>query len=72
MPFLIFVVPRVYTSLHPNLVQVSGANVKVAMASSMRVVLYSSMIAFAGLFFWLHSLEVRLARLRMAADGEEG
>jgi heme exporter protein C len=71
MPFLIFVVPRVYTSLHPNLVQMSGANVKVAMDSSMRIVLFSSMASFAGLFFWLHSLEVRLARLRMAADGKE-
>lgn len=71
MPFLIFVVPRVYTSLHPNLVQNVGGKMRFAMDTRMRVVLWSSVTAFSGLFFWLYSLDVRLARLRLARHHEE-
>jgi len=71
MPFLIFVVPRVYTSLHPNLVQSAGGKMTFAMDSRMRLVLWSSVAAFSGLFFWLYSLDVRLSRLRLARRHEE-
>lgn len=72
MPFLIFVVPRVYTSLHPDLIQTSGGKLRLAMDSSMRLVLWSAMASFTGLFFWLYSMDVRLARLRLARQNEEG
>ncbi len=71
VPFLIFVVPRVYTSLHPNLVQTAGGKMKFAMDSTMRLVLWSSVAAFTGLFTWLYSLDVRLSRLRLARRHEE-
>lgn len=71
MPFLIFVVPRVYASLHPNLVEAAQGAVRFKMDPQMRLVLLSSLAGFTGLFVWLYSLEVRLARVLAARRSRE-
>ena len=61
MPFLVFVVPRIYWSLHPDtLINTRGS---IDMESRMFQVLMGSLVGFTGLFFWLYTLDVRLARV---------
>lgn len=70
MPFLVFVVPRIYWSLHPDtIINVQG---KIQMDSRMFQVLLGSLLGFTGLFSWLYSMETRLARLRLQRDQERG
>lgn len=63
MPFLVFVVPRIYWSLHPDtIINTRGA---IDMESRMFQVLLGSLVGFTGVFSWLYSLEVRIARIRL-------
>jgi heme exporter protein C len=70
VPFLLYVVPRQLTSLHP------GADGNPAFsditAPVMRLVFYPAVIGFIGLFWVLYTQRVRLAhvRLRIVGDGE--
>ena len=71
MPFLIFVVPRVYWSLHPDTIINTRGSLE--MQSRMFQVLMAGLVGFTGLFFWLYTLDVRLARIRLARrQREEG
>ncbi len=70
MPFLVFVVPRIYWSLHPDtIINTSG---RIDMESRMLQVLLGSVAGFTGLFAWLYSLSVRLARARLRRRQQEG
>ena len=64
MPFLIFVVPRIYWSLHPD--TIINARGSLDMESRMFQTLMAALAGFSGLFYWLYSLDVRLARIRIA------
>jgi len=61
VPFLTFAVPRMYQSLHPD--TVINARGKVEMSSDIRVVFFSSMVAFMGLFAWMWNLDRRVSRI---------
>ena len=61
VPFLIFVVPRIYFSLHPD--PIVNPRGKVDMDPRIRWVFTSMLLGFTGLFFWMLSLRVRVARL---------
>jgi heme exporter protein C len=69
VPFLVFVVPRIYWSLHPD--TIINAQGKMKMSSRMLQVLFASLAGFTGLASWLYSIEVRLERLRRARQHEE-
>jgi heme exporter protein C len=71
MPFLVFVVPRIYWSLHPDTIIGATGQLKLQMESRMLQVLLGSLVGFTGLFSWLYTLEVRLARARLARRGRE-
>ena len=70
VPFLVFVVPRIYFSLHPDpLINTRG---KVDMDPRIRVVFFALLIGFTALFYWMLSLRVRVARVErrgLAAQG---
>jgi heme exporter protein C len=70
MPFLIFVVPRIYWSLHPD--TIINARGSLDMESRMFQTLMGSLAGFTGLFFWLYTLDVRLARVKLARQAREG
>ncbi len=71
MPFLVFVVPRIYWSLHPDTIINTSGTIK--MESRMLQVLLGSVAGFTGLFAWLYSLNVRLARIALRRrQREEG
>jgi len=61
VPFLTFAVPRMYQSLHPD--TVINAEGKIKMSADIRLVFFSSMVAFMGLFFWMWSLDRRVTRI---------
>jgi len=70
---LIFVVPRIMTSLHPSPVIPVGEN-KGSMNAQMRVVLYSMVVGYIGVAWWIIGLRIRieeLARLRASRRNVE-
>jgi heme exporter protein C len=71
MPFLVFVVPRIYWSLHPDTIIGATGKLKLQMGSRMLQVLFGSLVGFTGLFVWLYTLDVRLARLSLARRASE-
>jgi heme exporter protein C len=61
VPFLMFVVPRLYFTLHPD--PVINPRGKVEMDPAIRIGLFGMVAGFTVLFFWVKSLRVRLVRL---------
>ena len=61
VPFLIFIVPRVYFSLHPDIITPTG---KLEMGSRTLQVFLASLAGFTGLFAWLWQLRVRITERR--------
>ena len=62
VPFLVFVVPRIYWSLHPDtIINTRGAN---EFDSRYTQVLMASLAGFTGLFVWLYTVECRIERIR--------
>ena len=61
VPFLIFVVPRMYESLHPDpIINKTG---KIDMDPMIKWCFFAMLGGFTVLFFWLQSLRVRVAGL---------
>ncbi|NLM51627.1 MAG: cytochrome c biogenesis protein CcsA [Firmicutes bacterium] len=61
VPFLVFVVPRVYDSLHPDLINLESRTF--AMDKKMLVVFLASLAGFTGLYGWLYNIRLRLENL---------
>jgi heme exporter protein C len=66
VPFLIFVVPRMYSTLHPD--PIINPRGKVDMDPMIRWCFFSMLVGFTGLYVWLQSLRVRVTRLERAAE----
>jgi heme exporter protein C len=67
-PLLIFVVPRLYFTLHPDpLINASG---KLEMHPRMVQVFTASLVGFTVLFFWVYSVDVRVRLIALARSGE--
>jgi heme exporter protein C len=68
MPFLVFVVPRIpaLQSMHPPNIWKSGG-----MSPDYRVVLYSSLLGFLGLFVWMFQLRLRVGLIELRRESEE-
>jgi sulfate transport system substrate-binding protein len=67
-PLLIFVVPRLYFSLHPD--PIVNARGKLEMHPRMFAVFMASLVGFTALFFWVYSLDVRIRLAALRAQGE--
>ncbi len=61
VPFLTFAVPRMYQSLHPD--TVINARGKIEMSADIRLIFFSSMVAFMALFYWMWNLDRRVSRI---------
>ncbi len=62
VPFLVFVIPRVYSSLHPN--PIINQENKIHMDTSMRITLLMSAISFTMLYFYIFDILNRIAVLK--------
>jgi heme exporter protein C len=66
-PFFVFVMPRLFTGLHPGARGDEAGSTPVAqlhMTGPMRIVFFCGLLGFSLLFFWLLNLRVRIARLQ--------
>jgi heme exporter protein C len=66
VPFFIFIMPRIMTGLHPGAKgdpEGAGPVVDFKMSPNMRVIFFSSLIAFTLLFYWMFTLRVRTAQV---------
>ena len=71
VPFLMFAVPRMYASLHPD--TVLNARGKVEMSPDIKLVFFTSMFAFTALFAWMYALDIKATRLiRRLEERAEG
>ncbi len=69
VPFLVFVVPRIYWSLHPDtIINMRGTN---EFDPRYTQVLMASLVGFTGLFIWLYTIECRVERIRQRRQREE-
>jgi len=67
VPFLIFIVPRVVPSLHPE-DSIINENLEFTMGPAVRVVFFSSLTLFTALYLWMFSMARRertMSRLKM-------
>ncbi|MCP4895817.1 MAG: cytochrome c biogenesis protein CcsA [bacterium] len=68
VPFLVFIVPRIYFSLHPDtIINTRGAN---EFDSRYTQVLMASLAAFTGLSAWLYSLGCRIGAIKERKEQE--
>lgn len=68
VPFLIFIIPRVYESLHPDpLINPEG---KIKMDSRMLQVFISSLGGFTVLFYWMLKLKVESVKVKLLLQNE--
>jgi heme exporter protein C len=62
MPFLIFVIPRVTTSLHPQ--TIINPQGKILMDAPTRAVFFGALAGFTALFLWMWDVDRRLERMK--------
>ena len=71
VPFLVFVVPRVYQSLHPT-DSVIDKRLGFQMPPAILATFLASLAGFTFLFFWLFKLETRIHELSDEPEEESG
>ncbi len=59
VPFLIFVIPRIVPSLHPD-DSIVDDNMKFTMGATVRMIFFSSLALFTVVYFWMFSLAKRI------------
>lgn len=69
VPFLVFVIPRILLSLHPN-TSIIDEGGEFSMSLQTAIVFFPSLAAFTGLFAWIYRLAVRI-NARERASYEE-
>ena len=63
VPFFVFVVPRIYTSLHPDPLINKQAHIQ--MEPKMQLVFFASLAGFTVLFLWLLKLKFNLVEITL-------
>lgn len=63
VPFLVFVVPRVFRSLHPT-DSIVDKSLKVQMSGQVSSLFFPSLAAFSLIFFWIYYLEQKVEKQR--------
>ena len=68
VPFLVFIVPRIYWSLHPDtIINTRGTN---EFDSRYTQVLMASLVGFTGLYVWLYTIGCRIEAIRQRRQQE--
>ncbi len=67
VPFFMFILPRIVETLHPDpIINTEG---KINMDGLILAIFLSSLAGFTVLYFWIFSLKVRIAKLKMRSEG---
>jgi heme exporter protein C len=66
MPFFVFIIPRMYHSLHPN--TVINSEGKVHLESAMRFTLFISITIFTLLYVYIYNIMNRISALEIKAE----
>jgi len=61
VPFLMFAVPRMYASLHPD--TIINPRGKIEMSSDIKSVFFASLFLHTILFFWMYDLDKKASRI---------
>jgi len=69
-PFLFFVLPRLYPSLHPKDTLVSGEG-QFAMTPTVGLIFAAALVAYGLLYLWLFKLAHRAGRITLELDDDE-
>jgi len=59
VPFLIFIVPRVYPSLHPDLSLFGSGERESVMSPEVLAVFIASLAGFTGIYIWIYKIQIR-------------
>jgi heme exporter protein C len=62
VPFLVFVIPRVYQSLHPNN-SVISTRLQIQMSTPVLIAFLASLVGFTWIFAWIFRAETKINRL---------
>lgn len=62
VPFLVFVVPRVFKSLHPT-DSIVDKNLKIQMSGQVSALFFPSLLAFTVIFFWMYYLHQKVEKV---------
>ncbi len=63
VPFFIFIVPRIYASLHPDpLINTQG---EIHMSPKMQLVFFTSLFGYTMVFVWMFVMRLRLIKLKL-------
>ncbi len=66
MPFFVFIIPRIYPSLHPD--TLINAERKIHLEGTMKMTLFASISAFTIFWFYIQSLINRISSLELAVQ----
>ena len=64
VPFFVFIVPRIYSSLHPD--PLVNADAKINMDGKMLTTFLSSLFGFTVLYFWILKRKIDLVKIKLA------
>lgn len=64
VPFFVFIVPRIYSSLHPD--PLVNANAKINMDGKMLTTFLSSLFGFTVLYFWILKRKIDIVKIKLA------
>lgn len=70
VPFFVFVIPRIYPSLHPD--PVINPDMQIHLDKDMRIVLLCSVISFTFLYFYLLNIMNRLSEIKIHYEETRG
>jgi len=66
MPFLVFIIPRVYPSLHPD--TIINQDKKIHLDATMRITLFASIVTFTLLYGYIYRIMNRISRLEIIME----
>jgi heme exporter protein C len=64
VPFFVFIVPRVYSTLHPD--PLINTQAKINMDAKMQITFFSSLFGFTVLFLWMFLRKIDLVKIRLS------
>jgi len=69
MPFFVFIIPRIYPSLHPD--TIINADKKVHLEAAMKLTLFTSIGVFTVFYGYIYNLMNRISSLELIQQEKE-